>query len=89
MSGLTNAVKEREKCIMNRIHWGSQMIRSAGYDAQQQRLEIEFVGDGHICQFENVPEEIWYQFRNHHLPEIFFRNVIMGCYPERRMQDEE
>lgn len=72
---------------MRRIHWGNQMIKSAGYDAQQQMLEIEFASDGHICQFENVPEDIWYQFRNYHLPEMFFRNFIMGCYPEGRMQE--
>lgn len=52
-----------------------------------QLLEIEFASDGQIWRFENVPEEIWYQFRKHHLPEIFFRNFIMGCYPERRMNE--
>ncbi len=65
------------------------MIKSAGYDAQQQLLEIEFVSEGQICRFDNVPEEVWYQFRRHHLPEIFFHNFIMGCYPECRMQDKE
>lgn len=81
--------KRKREGRMYRSHWGSQMIKSAGYDAQQQRLEIEFVSDGHICQFENVPEDIWYQFRNHHFPEIFFRNSIMGYYPERRIQEQE
>ena len=32
------------------------MIRSAGYDAQRQVLEMEFASDGQICQFDNVPE---------------------------------
>ena len=44
------------------------MIKSAGYDAQQQMLEIEFANNGQIWQFDNVPEDIWYRgvtiFRN-------------------------
>ena len=48
------------------------MIKSAGYDAQQQMLEIEFANNGQIWQFDNVPEDIWYRFRSHHLPELFF-----------------
>ena len=47
------------------------MIKSAGYDAQQQMLEIEFANNGQIWQFDNVPEDIWYRFRSHHLPELF------------------
>ena len=46
------------------------MIKSAGYDAQQQMLEIEFANNGQIWQFDNVPEDIWYRFRSHHLPEL-------------------
>lgn len=57
------------------------MIKSAGYDAQQQMLEIEFANNGQIWQFDNVPEDIWYRFRSHHLPELFFHNFIMGHYP--------
>ena len=52
------------------------MIKSAGYDAQQQMLEIEFANNGQIWQFDNVPEDIWYRFRSHHLPELFFHNFI-------------
>ena len=40
------------------------MIKSAGYDAQQQMLEIEFANNGQIWQFDNVPEDIWYRFRS-------------------------
>lgn len=65
MSGLTKAGKEREIIIrMRRIQWGNPMIKSAGYDAQQQMLEIEFASDGQIWQFDNVPEDIWYRFRS-------------------------
>ena len=88
MSGLTKAGKEREIIIrMRRIQWGNPTIKSAGYDAQQQMLEIEFASDGQIWQFDNVPEDIWYRFRSYLLPEFFFHNFIMGCYPERQMQE--
>ena len=65
------------------------MIKSAGYDAQQQMLEIEFANNGQIWQFDNVPEDIWYRFRSHHLPELFFHNFIMGHYPECRKLGRE
>ena len=88
MSGLTKAGKEREIIIrMRRIQWGNPTIKSAGYDAQQQMLEIEFASDGQIWQFDNVPEDIWYRFRSYLLPEFFFHNFIMGRYPERQMQE--
>ena len=88
MSGVTKAGKEREIIIrMTRIQWGNPTIKSAGYDAQQQMLEIEFASDGQIWQFDNVPEDIWYRFRSYLLPEFFFHNFIMGRYPERQMQE--
>ena len=55
------------------------MIRSAGYDAQRQVLEMEFASDGQICQFDNVPEEIWYRFRSHHLPALIFPTFHYGA----------
>lgn len=72
---------------MRRLKWANPMIKSAGYDAQCQVLEIEFVSDGQICQFDNVPEEIWYRFRSHRLPELFFQHFIMGHYAERKKQE--
>ena len=73
---------------MKRRRWASQTIISAGYDAQTERLEIEFASDGQIWQFTGVPEDLWYQFRNHHLPEYFFRTFIVGYYPETRILRE-
>lgn len=72
---------------MRRYILANPMIRSAGYDAQRQVLEMEFASDGQICQFDNVPEEIWYRFRSHQLPALFFQHFIMGHYPERKMQE--
>lgn len=80
-------IQEKREHYMMRYRCMGRVITSAGYDAQLQLLEIEFASDGQIWRFENVPEEIWYQFRKHHLPEMFFRNFIMGHYPEYRMQE--
>ena len=82
-----NSRRRKRELLMRRIIWGNPMIKSAGYDAQQQLLEIEFASNGQIWQFDNVPEDIWYQFRKHHLPEYFFHNFIMGHYPERKLQE--
>ena len=89
MSGVTTSRMRKREQKMKRIMWANPMIKSAGYDAQQQMLEIEFANNGQIWQFDNVPEDIWYRFRSHHLPELFFHNFIMGHYPERRMQEIE
>ena len=51
--------RKREQKTMRRYILANPMIRSAGYDAQRQVLEMEFASDGQICQFDNVPEEIW------------------------------
>ena len=87
MSGVTTSRMRKREQKMKRIMWANPMIKSAGYDAQQQMLEIEFANNGQIWQFDNVPEDIWYRFRSHHLPELFFHNFIMRHYPERRMQE--
>ena len=83
MSGVTTSRMRKREQKMKRIMWANPMIKSAGYDAQQQMLEIEFANNGQIWQFDNVPEDIWYRFRSHHRPELFFHNFIMGHYPER------
>lgn len=71
MSGVTTSRMRKREQKMKRIMWANPMIKSAGYDAQQQMLEIEFANNGQIWQFDNVPEDIWYRFRSHHLPELF------------------
>lgn len=64
MSGVTTSRMRKREQKMKRIMWANPMIKSAGYDAQQQMLEIEFANNGQIWQFDNVPEDIWYRFRN-------------------------
>ena len=86
MSGMT--VVDKEPFLMQRRRWGSLTIISAGYDAQKEMLEVEFASDGQIWQFTGVPEELWYQFRSHHLPDHFFHTYIVGHYPEMRILRE-
>ncbi len=70
---------------MGRYRFGSRMIASAGYDAQCQLLEIEFVNDGQVWQYLEVPEDVWYHFKSMEKPEIYFHNYIKGCYMEQRI----
>ena len=72
---------------MGRYRFGSMAIASAGYDAQCQLLEIEFVQDGQVWQYLEVPEEVWYHFKTGSKPDIFFHNFIKGRYAEQRIEE--
>ena len=61
---------------MERCNFYGKLIASAGYDAQCALLEIEFMKDGRIEQFGNVPEEIWYVFRRAGDPDLYFHKNI-------------
>ncbi len=75
--------------MIKKIRFGSEVIVSAGYDAQCQLLEIEFGCDGQVWQYLEVPEDIWYRFKFEVSPEIFFHRYIKGCYVERRILRED
>lgn len=68
---------------MNRFRVHSNVIASAGYDALCAILEIQFVINGQICRYLNVPEHIWYGLRMAKSMEWYFQNNIMGRYEER------
>lgn len=70
---------------MSRYRFGTEAIASAGYDAQCALLEIEFVRDGQVWQYLEVPEEIWYRFRCEPTPDSFFHSYIKGHYIEKRV----
>ena len=74
---------------MRRFWFGSPLIASAGYNAQCELLEVEFVQNGKILQYTNVPEEIWYQFRQERCPEAFFHKYIKGAYREKLMDRKQ
>jgi hypothetical protein len=60
-------------------------ITSAGYNAQYAQLEVEFRKDSQVWVYLDVPEEIWYEFKNSASPDRFFCRFIQGCYKERRI----
>ena len=61
MSGVTTSRMRKREQKMKRIMWANPMIKSAGYDAQQQMLEIEFAN--------HLPELFFHNFIMGHYPE--------------------
>lgn len=70
---------------MNREYVDSTMIASEGYDAQNSILEIEFKSTGAVWQYLNVPESLYFEFKNSASKGIFFNKNILGQYPEIRV----
>lgn len=68
---------------MQRFRVHSTVIASAGYDALCAILEIQFVINGQICRYLNVPEHVWYGFRMAKSMELYFQRNIMGRYEEK------
>jgi hypothetical protein len=60
-------------------------LRSAGYDAQKQVLEIEF-SDGRIVSYRGVSAEVHRQFVNSPSPVSFYEDKILESYPETRVR---
>lgn len=73
---------DREEVSMNRITFGERVIASAGYDAQQAVMELEFTQTGEVRRFEGVSEEIWYGLKNSDYPDRYFQRNIRGKYEE-------
>lgn len=55
-------------------------IVSAGYDALNEILELEFQQDGQIWQFYDVPENVWYAFRKTEAVQTFYHTCIIGKF---------
>ena len=60
----------------------SALIESIGYDPQCALLEVRLLRGGRVRQYENVPEDVWYCFRENYHPDAFYRSHICGCYKE-------
>ncbi|WP_187272238.1 KTSC domain-containing protein [Zeimonas arvi] len=58
---------------------GGGRLESAGYDAGEQRLEIEFV-DGSLKAFKAVPAEVWRRFVASPNPASFYADRIEEEY---------
>lgn len=63
----------------------SSMISRAGYDAQCEIMDLEYASDGSISRYYNVPEHIWYEFREAEFSQKFLYFCVIGNYIERRM----
>jgi hypothetical protein len=59
-------------------------IRSVGYDADQQALEIEF-SSGSIVQYSGVSPEVHHRFVNSPSPGSFFQDQIDENFPYKRI----
>lgn len=60
----------------------SNYIDAIGYDAQRAILEIRLYRDNRTRRYFNVPEDIWYRFRESAHPDVYYRKYICGHFPE-------
>lgn len=67
------------------IPFHSSIISQGRYDAQCEIMELEFLPDGGMYRFYDVPEHIWYGLRSAQSTKLFFRLCIMGKYREARI----
>ena len=60
----------------------STYIDAIGYDVQRALLEVRMAQNGRIRRYMNVPEEVWYQFRESVNPDMYYRRCICGHFRE-------
>lgn len=60
----------------------STYIEAIGYDAQKALLEVRLAKNGRIRRYTDVPEEVWYRFRESPSPDIYYRRFICGHFQE-------
>jgi hypothetical protein len=70
---------------MERKKVSSEKIRSVGYDAASQVLEIEF-SDGRVLQFSRVPSEVHRRLMAAPTIVSYFRDHIEDEYTARRLR---
>jgi hypothetical protein len=70
---------------MERKKVNSEKIRSVGYDAASQVLEIEF-SDGRVLQFSRVPSEVHRRLMAAPTIVSYFRDHIEDEYTARRLR---
>lgn len=71
---------EEEKIIF--VSFYSPLIEAVGYDPQCALLTVRLQRGGRIKQYENVPEDVWYYFRENRHPDMYYRRYICGHYRE-------
>ena len=70
---------------MERKKVNSSHIRSVGYDAGSQTLEVELT-DGSIWQYSKVPTEVHRRFMAAPSMVSFYRDSIEDDYSRRRIK---
>ncbi|MCC7485513.1 MAG: KTSC domain-containing protein [Burkholderiales bacterium] len=70
---------------MDRKRINASTIRSVGYDAAKQLLEIEFTS-GSIVEYRGVSPEVHRRFMNSPSPGSFFEDNIDENFPARRVR---
>ena len=70
---------------MERKRVNASTLRSVGYDAGRQLLEVEFTG-GSIVQYSGVSPEVHRQLMNAPSPGSFFHDKIEEDFPARRIR---
>ena len=70
---------------MERKRVSASNIRSVGYDAGKQVLEIEF-SSGSIVQYTGVSPEVHRRFINSPSPGSFFQDQIDENFPSRKVR---
>ena len=70
---------------MERKRVNASTIRSVGYDAGKQVLEIEF-SSGSIVQYRGVSPEVHRRFMSAPSPGSFFRDQIDENFPATKLR---
>ncbi len=70
---------------MERKRISASSIRSVGYDAGKQLLEIEF-SSGSIVQYSGVSPEVHRRFASSPSPASFFQDQIDENFPSKRLR---
>jgi hypothetical protein len=70
---------------MERKRLNSSNLRSAGYDARNRVLEIEF-SNGGISQYSGVSEEVYRRLMNAPTPGSYFRDEIEENFSAKRVR---
>lgn len=68
--------------ITKLFSFSSTYIEAIGYDAQCALLEVRMANNGRLRRYVNVPEEVWYQFRESANPDMYYRRCICGHFRE-------
>lgn len=70
---------------MDRKRVSAAHIRSIGYDARNQLLEVE-LRSGTIVQYSGVSETVYRGFMNAPSPDSYYRDRIEDDFPAKRLR---